>query len=750
MVPLAVDVLLPIPAASFRFLAPFDKPAGPVGARVVVPWQGGARLGLVASSEQVKSSETLELREIIDWYDQEPYVAPGIVALIEHFSRYTATPPGVVLADLLPFGLKEAFRHQVKLLAPAGGELELPEDSWLEAERLPLERLDHYRRQGLVLERATRVLRTVRVLAPRLPPDDSLTGTAQANQRRALELLWQRKAVASAAQLAREAGVPDSAVRNLVRKGYAEYRELPAPPAPLPSFPASGLLPSAHDLPLPDQGSSSITGGRRRDRLAALLPTIKRDLAAGRQVLLLAPEHHILEETARQLTAEVPVLTLSGELGDDQRQRLWREISQGLPLVLIGTYPALCLPLRACGRLVVLEAGSSNYKLPAGARLHVPTLALWYAKQQSLPVTLCDVLPSPEMMITIPQAQRLRLGVVPQRLALAELTDSPNWPLSPQLIRLLRQVAQRHRQAVLLSPRRGFSAALGCRSCGWLAMCPHCDLPLRYHHRDRKLRCHQCGYLSSPPPRCPDCREPELRPLRGAGTEWIAAEVNRQLPDLPVVCLDRDHRGDLRPLLAGEPGVVVATSRIFREPLLPEVSLIAVTLLDTYLNQADFRAEEEVMRLLLNLVELSKQRRPLVLVQTFSSHPLLRTLQQPDLEAAIDDFLRRLLERRRHFDYPPFSRLARIQVTARRRSDALRVVEGIAERLRNAGADDRQLLGPAPAPLARVRGEYAFQLFVRARDYRLFQQLLEAIGRHHPGARVRLDVDPRDVGAYLS
>jgi primosomal protein N' (replication factor Y) (superfamily II helicase) len=351
-------------------------------------------------------------------------------------------------------------------------------------------------------------------------------------------------------------------------------------------------------------------------------------------------------------------------------------------------------------------------------------------------------LPSAEMLQRVPSEARVQLPLQEQRWHVADLSPGTAYPLSNDLIRVLKQVEERKRQAILLAPRRGFSAAFGCSTCHWLAMCPNCDLPLRYHKQDAALRCHQCGYQSTPPDFCPKCSATTLGATRGAGTQWIASEIKKHV-GLPVYRYDADQRDNLTPLLKNEAGIIVGTTALLRQPPLPNVSLIVMTLLDTLLNFSDFRAEEEAMRLLLQLSELSHNKRPLVLLQTFQpEHPTLAALTTGDLEG----FLQRMLERRRKFNYPPFCSMAKIQISAKNETVAHEEAASLCQRLQGQGID---VLGPSPAPVPKLRGLYNYQLFVRTSAGEDFQSLLRPALAYEGRAKVRIDVDPRDIGAFL-
>ncbi len=749
--PTALEVLLPLPLEPLTYLPPLARPLGPIGARVAVPWQGGVRIGLVVGHREVPAGRGLELREAVDWLDARPFLSAMAVDALKRIARYAAAPTGVVLAGLAPTGFHQALRWEVRAAQGAGLlAAGLSADEWTDAAAVNVELLELLRSQGLLDERVEAELRTVRVVVPRALADEALEGARRANQRAALEHLWSVEQADSAAALARDSDVPESAVRALIEKGYAEYAEVPAPAPALPRATSEAELPpEVAAEAVPPEGDGAIVGGLRRDRLAALLPRLQADLDAGGSVLVLVPEHAYLEETAAIL-AGLPLQILAGDADDEQRMRLFEELPDGGPVVLLGTYLALLAPLPGLARVVVLESASSSYKLQAGARLFVPAAAALLADAAGAALTLSEALAGPDLVARVSASDRRSLPLPRLRLHVADVNGAGNWPLHPDLITVLRQVEARERQAVLLAPRRGYSAALGCPDCGWMAGCPNCDLTLRYHRQDGTLRCHQCGYEQAPPALCPECGGTDLQPLRGAGTQWVASQVAKMLASFPVYRFDRDRRDDLSALLAGGPGVVVGTTAVLRLPRLPNIALVGVTLFDTHLGRADFRAEEEALRFLMQLAEFAPERRPLIVVQTYQpDHPVLEAVLADPPEASVEVAIGRLLERRRRFAYPPFTALAKLQLTARTQSVASNAAAALADELLRRGASTDEILGPAPAPVARVKGQYAFQLFLRVNAEDRRETLLDGLPARLGGARLHVDVDPRDVGALI-
>lgn len=752
----AIDVLFPLPLGPLTYLAPLRSGSGEgaVGRRVVVPWQAGVRVGIVAGSRPVDAGRGLELRHALRYLDGGPFLGSSQLRAVDSIARGTGLPQGLVLATLGVPGLGLELTHEVRLHeTPAADELfgDLEPGAWLPAERVGAKELDHLRSQGLVDE-AVRVVRpTRRVLVPRRRPDEGLDGQRQASQRAALGRLLELGEAESAAALARDADVPESAVRSLVAKGYASYEEVEAPVPPLPAPP---LRDDRLEDPPPGasapSGGGYVAGGSRRARLSALVPALAADLAAGRSAVVVAPENTLAREAAGLLATRLPVLYLTGEATDEQREALFATLPTAGPVVLVGSHVALLAPVAGLGRVVVLEAGNQAHKLRSGGRLYVPKAAQRVAAAAGASLTLTDVVPSPELLALGGEGGGTLLPLPRLRVHVADMSGSPGWPLHPDLQLTFRQVVQRERQAVVLAPRRGFSGAYGCLNCGWQAPCPNCDLTLRYHRDEGRLRCHQCGHDAPLPTACPQCGGEDLGALKGAGTQWVLSQLARSAPGFPGYRYDSDRRDDLSPLYAGEPGVVVGTTAVLRLPPLPELSLVAVTLFDVHLALADFRAEQEALRMLFQVAELSANRRPLVLVQTFApGSPALRAASSDAPEVAVETLLAAQLERRRRFGYPPFATLAKVQVTARDRASAHAGAHAAADRLRVAGAADGELLGPEAAPVARVKGRYGFQLLLRVTDEARLEGLLAALPDRLAGARVTVDVDPVDVGELL-
>ncbi|GAA4005838.1 primosomal protein N' [Deinococcus rubellus] len=554
---------------------------------------------------------------------------------------------------------------------------------------------------------------------------------------------------------AQAAGVPPSQVASLLARRWADSVEVQAPP---PALPAPAAPPRAVPDDLPEGLIWRLHGGRDRERFASLAARLRRRLELGRSVLVLAPDAATLRrawDALSGLAADTgtQAVPFSGGLSEVQREHTWQLIQSGEARLIIGSALALPAPVSDLALIVVLEEASDGYKLPSGSGVFVPDLAARMASALQTPLAYVGTAPAVESVAhpgVIIAAPRSRVHIVDYANPASQPDMGPlsgvqlrqsgaGYPLSHDLAKVLRQVAERGRQAALLAPRRGYSALIRCPSCEHTPQCRNCDIPLRLHQQTRQLTCHQCGYTQGIPERCDVCGE-ALWSARGPGTEWIAAEVRTLLPGCPIYRFDKDQQDDLTPLMRGESGVVVGTQALLSQDAPPNLALIGVTLADTWLNLSDFRASERYHRLLRQLVTWHPERAPLLLVQTFQAeHPALRSVA--DSHDALQ-FPRAEYELRRALNYPPHASLAQVLITAREQGRASAGADEVAQALFAAGATPQEVLGPAPSPVTRIKGLYPYHLMLRTRDETRLATLLEVLNRSWK-ARVRVDVTPR-------
>lgn len=718
-----LKVALPLPLEPMSYLPPHGDTRESLGYRVAVPWRGELRIGVVVGLE-ADERKAFALREAVAYLDNECWLRAEEIRFLQAAAQDSFCTVGSVLDDLIPF-LETQLFHRVRLVPDAAPSIlpkgmEALSGGWQEARGFDPKLLDYLREAG-VLEEEVAEYRTVRqVLVALKPPGEALTRKARA----ALEALSELKFAESMAELARAAGVGAGVVKGLVDKGYAGFVEQKAKPETLLSQPVAPLELN----PIPTR----LDGGRLIERVRALAGIAQKE-----RVLTIFPEVSLL----RRFAAYFPQATvLHGEMKPEERREIWTRLgaeeARGL---VLATYQGLLLPF-APERIVVVEESSEAYKLSAGSRAFVPHLVALRAELLKVPVTYLSGVSSAEVWATPSHT----LPTPKPRLHLLDMRQEQGWPLCGAAVALLQQVAEKGRQAVVLSSRRGYSALLRCKNCDWKAMCPNCALPLRYHKGGRAglLQCHQCGHEEKAPQVCPNCQSDVFDP-KGPGVEWLAESLAARVPDLPRYRYTAQAKDDVSKLLNGEPGVLVGTTAILRGPTLPELALVLLPYADGFVMESDFRASERYHRLLWGLADLHPRRKPLLALQTFEpNHLAHRSLEAVDLEG----FVEFELALRRSLGYPPATRMVKLEVSHAKEPVARDAAERLAEVLR-LKAQPNELLGPAPAPVAKVRNQFVFHLLLKAREERL-NELMASLPPVR-GARLRVDPDPQSFVGLL-
>lgn len=755
-----VAVALPLPTFDF---APLGTPELGLGKRVLVPWQTGVRVGMVLAVVEGSLERSLSSKDTIAVLDENPILDASTCAALLEIAAQNLVFEGLVWQDFMPFGLEPNFKHSVQLVQGIDTST-LPEKSELllspqNATNLDPNLLEFLRAQGLLLESVT-LERESRELIRAVTTPESLTP----KQNTALEVLKKQSSFPSLKQWADSAQVSTGVVTKLLEMGAAK-RELEPLPLRLPDFGQSQAVPKTRSIEqeyanlLELEIHTRLHGGKSRERFAVLAELLRRAVKRGQSVLYLAPDHQRLTRAYSALGGIAKSAQMHGQLRPLEREAVWQHCVSGSISLLFGTYLALCAPMKNLGLIILEDEFSDAYKLHGGSRVFVPDAAQILAQSAGIRLLFTGSVPAAESLalhgvVLRPPKARLHLvdfSAAPKAPEIGPLVHQPfakdSFPLSTDLKRLLRQISERRRQAVVIAPRRGYSAVVRCNDCGWVPFCPHCDVPLKYHAAARRLECHQCGYGSAPPARCPTCEGMVLSP-RGPGSEWIERELKAFMPQSKIYRFDRDHKDDTTALYAGESGVLVGTTAVLNLPPPPDLALVALSFADTMHSSPDFRAGERFHALLRRLLEWHPSRAPLLLVQTFDGRH--KALQQIIQHQSADSFAKSELESRETFLYPPFALLAQVQVSARREHDSEIAASKIGGLIRDRGAVSIELLGPAPASIARQKGLFVFQLLVRASTAQRLAHLLEpARAFRASGVRVRVEMNPRQLTDLL-
>ncbi|MGX1348928.1 primosomal protein N' (replication factor Y) [Bradyrhizobium elkanii] len=716
-----VDVLVPVAlnqTYSYRVprgmeLAPGDVIGVPLGPREVVA---------VVWAENANPDPRLHnrLKDVSEKLDVPP-LRPELRQLVDWVSNYTLSARGMVLRMTLRMGDNlgpERTRLGVRLV----GE--------------PPRRLTPARR------------RVIEVLSDRL-----LHGKSEA---------------------AREAGVSSGVIDGLVDEGTLTVEAMP-PPAPPPVPDPSYAQPdfsreqrSAVDVmrALAASGSfhvallDGVTGsGKTEVYFEAIAENIRR----GKQTLILMPEIALTGQFLDRFAQRFGVRPLEwhSELTPRTRARNWAAISEGKAPVVVGARSALFLPYADLGLIIVDEEHDQAYKQDDGAHYHARDMAVVRAHIAKIPIVLASATPSVESEVNARKGRYQRVALPSrfggQHMPHIEAIDMRRAPpprgrfISPVLAEQIRHAIERREQALLFLNRRGYAPLTLCRACGHRFACTICDAWLVDHRFRQRLVCHHCGFSMPRPNICPHCAAEESLVAVGPGVERLQEEAAHIFPEARTMVLSSDlitsietMRSELNEIAEGRVDIIIGTQLVAKGHNFPRLNLVGVIDADLGLSNGDPRAAERTFQLLNQVVGRAgrEQGRGVGFLQTHQpEHPVIKALIANDREA----FYASEIEIRERTGYPPFGRLASLIVSAGDRPTA----EGFARKLAAvAPLDERiQVLGPAEAPLAVIKGRYRFRLLVKSlRNVDLSQYLREwlAAGPKTKGnLKLEVDVDPQ-------
>lgn len=733
-----IRVAVPVPQLG---LLTYDVPPGAgqpaVGARVVVPLGPRVVTGIVADVSTELTADGQSIKPIRQLLDDEPFLPAGVVRLATWTAEYYAAGAGETLTAILPPKSRgdRADAHKTQRIAsltPAG----------LEAVQTATGR------QGELLN--------LLAGAPEGLPTSDLANAG-----------------ISAAVVARAAG-----------KGFISLRQARVDRDPFAADkPASDqLLP---DLLLTGEQQGALTrleelASERTFRVALLhgvtgsgKTEIYRRLAArmvasGRQVLMMVPEIALTPAVAQLLrtTFGAAVAIQHSGLSDGERHDQWQRIRRGEVSVVIGTRSAIFAPLDRPGLIIVDEEHDGSYKQDEAPRYHGRDVAIVRGQQSGALVVLGSATPSIETYFNAAQGKyellTLERRVLERPLASVTVVDmrsefaleGPDVVLSGMLVEGLHDRLAKKEQSLVLLNRRGFATAVFCRQCADTIDCPNCSVSLVAHGegKGRRMRCHYCNFATPAPRACPKCKAPYMEQT-GFGTERVEHEVQRLCPGARVARLDRDstrRKGALTDLLtrfrSGEIDILVGTQMIAKGHDFPNVTLVGVVSADVGLGMADFRAAERTFQLLTQVAgRAGRGERPgEAVVQTlYPEHYSIRLACTQNYAAFYDQELRF----RRAMRYPPVVALINIVVRAKTLSAALQDAASVAGEIKRTSTDQLRVLGPAPAALARLRGEYRAQLIIKGTNRKVMRETVLAAVASRPAVakRITVDVDPLSI-----
>jgi primosomal protein N' (replication factor Y) len=499
------------------------------------------------------------------------------------------------------------------------------------------------------------------------------------------------------------------------------------------------------------------------------IQAIQEVVRFGRQAIVLVPEISLTPQTRDRFRARFDnVAVLHSHLREAERAWHWQRIAAGEVSVVVGARSAVFAPTPNLGLIVLDEEHETSFKQEVTPRYHARDVALWRAQAEKIPLVLGSATPSLESWHRA-QLGEFRLVEMPRRVfdrpmpavGTIDLRDEfhnrrSRGAVGQKLHQAIDSALKQDGQVILLLNRRGFATHIQCPACGHVVRCPHCDLALTHHRQLDIALCHYCDFQMPAPTACPECQFAGIR-YGGVGTQKLEAEVRVRFPDARVLRMDTDtmqaHGSHARALASfrdGQVDILLGTQMIAKGLDFPRVLLVGVVNADTALHLPDFRAAEHTFQLVTQVAGRTGrgERGGRVVVQTFSpDHPAIRSAVHHDYAA----FARQELPIREALLYPPFAEMIRIvvrgPVEAPVHEFAKELGRHFTRELKQIDTPSR-LLGPAPAPFAKLRGMYRYHLQLQAIDGGKLRSMVREVMASIPRPdeiQWTADVDPLDM-----
>jgi len=809
MVPRFCEVAVSVPLRkTFTYAVPtsLSQVVEP-GSRVVVPFRNRALVGVVLSLSQRAPTETI-VREIVEVLDPISALPAKLIELGLWVAQYYVAPPGEVFRGILPpaadirhereLFLTDAGRQYSTELASHGNrsgaeiadlallqfcEVEDRPVRFASLKKLPggegaaarLVRSGMLEAREVALRRHTRLQKILAWNPEVTPPEDEPA-------RRVRDVLLSARGPLPLPRLIEAARVSRAVIARLEKRGALRSWEEPLSMdedlLEAEFTPPSNELNQAQQLAVSEiiswLDSKEFTTGllfgvTGSGKTEVYLRSIEETLARNRTALLLVPEIALTIGIGRLCRAwfGAGVAVLHSALPDVERAREWWRVRNGEARVVVGTRSAVFAPLENLGLVIVDEEQESAYKQEETPRYNGRDVAIVRARMESAVALLGSATPSLESFHHARSGKyrllQLEMRIENRPLAAVEVVDLREdfrkshqaGPISAQLDTAIAWRLAEGTQALLLMNRRGFSWFLLCRSCGATVQCENCSISLTYHKRRDRLLCHYCGYSRRAPKTCPKCQS-EYVYFVGEGSEQLEEKLRERFPEARVGRLDRDtvrSKREFQKVLgafaSGKLDVLVGTQMVAKGHDFQRVTLVGVVSADTALSLPDFRAAERTFQLLTQVAgRAGRGTLPgTVLVQTyFPEHYAIQHAARQDYSG----FFEKELQFRRLMNYPPFTALANLVVRDRKVENAIRwsrTLEGFLTRQESNGL---RVLGPSPAPLARLRRDYRFQFLLKSPRRSFLSKILSSAlefcaKKEIPESAILLDVDPLNL-----
>jgi primosomal protein N' (replication factor Y) (superfamily II helicase) len=796
---------------TFTYAVPLElREQVQVGCRVLVPFRKKSLVGVVVELVDGAPPET-KIREVARVLDLVPSVTTKLIELGQWIAGYYLAPVGEVFRGMLPPATDLSSRREVALteaghalaadlrdgktltdlsalqmnfllkLLEKRGVMLLGPKARLGIAAIELQRMQ---RRGLLEIRETvqgRKGKTQNIIAWKGLEIPSAKAAGEKEERVRL-LLQTERGPLPLPRLLKLAQVSRALIERMLRDGLLESWEESIDPAEDPFD--VGYTPPAHALneaqervfkairarfELGEFGVQLIHGVTGSGKTEVYLRSVQDTLARGKTALVLVPEIALTLWIGRQCRAWFGarfegVAVLHSALSDVERAREWKRVRNGEARVVVGTRSAVFAPLENLGLIIVDEEQENSYKQEETPRYHGRDVAIVRAKLENALALLGSATPSLETYHHAVNGKyellTLATRVENRSLAAVEVVDLRNEfqetkltsPISKALHDGIAECLSFNTQALVLINRRGYSWSVLCRSCGASVQCVNCSISMTYHKSRNRLECHYCGSLQKVPQTCPKCQSRYVY-FFGEGSEHLEERLRKEFPGARIARLDRDtartkqqYQETLGAFASGALDILVGTQMLAKGHDFQRVTVVGVVSADSSLSMPDFRAAERTFQLLTQVAgRAGRGDLPgRVMIQTFyPEHYAIQDAVQQDYLA----FYERELQFRRMMAYPPFTSLANVIVRDTSLENAIHWSRRLSEYFAPQDNKGLRVMGPASAPLARLKKEHRFQFLLKSPRRSLLTKLLSGVlafcdANEIPQTAVLVDMDP--------
>ncbi|MBD8003969.1 primosomal protein N' [Bacillus norwichensis] len=766
------------------------------GMRVAVPFGPRSIQGFVVRLNEHTDVE--KIKNIIQPLDLAPVLNEELLQLGNWMTRETISYKVSVFHAMLPVAMKAKYEKIIRKKDDASLFLDellegKQEISWKEAEKRNLLPALYKEIQSgnaeviyFVKNRARKKLKRVVELTVEKDKLEELLHALPSNavnqKKLVFHLLQSNNGMSEAADLAKKAEVPASAIKALVKKGILsehmveEYRDpyehkdfKKTSPLPLTNEQQTAMKPILQSIEQQSHETFLLYGVTGSGKTEVYLQAIQEVIKQGKEAIVLVPEialtPQMVERFKGRFGSDVAVLHSRLSIGEQYDE--WRKIQKKEVKVVVGARSAIFAPFEHLGIIIIDEEHESSYKQEEIPRYHARDVAIKRGEYHQCPVILGSATPSLESfaraqkgvyhLLTLSKRMNDRamppVSVVDMR---EELRSGNRSMFSTELFERIKDRLQKKEQTVLFLNRRGHSTFIMCRDCGYVMQCPHCDISMTYHRSSNEMKCHYCGFQTGVPTECPECSSNHIRYF-GMGTQKVEEELVKLLPEARIVRMDVDtttrkgaHERILEHFQSGKADILLGTQMIAKGLDFPNITLVGVLSADTTLHLPDFRAAEKTFQLLTQVSGRAGRHELLgeVVVQTYTpEHYSIQLAAMQDYQR----FYNEEMSMRKIGSYPPFYYLALVTVIHEDLLQVVTVTEKISSFLKSNISKEAILLGPVASPIPKINNRYRYQCLIKyKREPNLFSALRKILEHYNPqtsrdGLSITIDINPYNM-----